>query len=106
MRAARIVRNTHGKHGLAIIIAWSIQARESITAEHGVFLALLVVHLPHDDLFVSIVPPAELDLAAWIGRSGEALHQIQRRNRKQCGIDSIVDERGPQRSLQAGVAYR
>src|SRR6266850_3542791 len=102
MSAPRIVRNTDRKHGLAIIVTRSIQARELITAEEQVLIALLVVHFPHDDLLVGVVPSAELDLAAWIGRSGEPLHQVQRRSRKQSRIDPIVLERGPQRYLPPG----
>src|SRR6266446_943078 len=69
-------------------------------------IALLVVHFPHDDLLVGIVPSAELDLAAWIGRSGEPLQQVQRRSRKRCRIDPIVLERGLQHYLPAVVACR
>src|SRR5262245_47582521 len=37
---SHVVRNTHGKHILAIVVAWGIQTRELVTAKQGILLTL------------------------------------------------------------------
>ena len=96
MDSPGIVRLAHGNQILAVVITRSEEARLFITPEQRVFLTLLVVHSPYDDLLVRVAPPRELNLAAGIGRRSDFFHHVQRHRGEERGIDPIVNKWGPQ----------